>query len=63
MYKVKFANIMEMLYIFWSDKIHVGILKKIHCDDAVVSNILMSLSPVLYSSTFIMVNVHSIMIA
>lgn len=29
MYKVKFANIMEMLYIFWSDKIHVEILKKI----------------------------------
>lgn len=28
MYKVKFADIMEMLYIFWSEKIHVEILKK-----------------------------------
>lgn len=28
MYKVKFANITEMLYIFWSDEIHVKILKK-----------------------------------
>lgn len=43
MYKVKFANITEMLYIFWSDKIHVKILKKICCNNAVVSNISMSL--------------------
>lgn len=63
MYKVKFANIMEMLYIFSSGKIHIGILKKICCNNAVVSNILMSLLPVFYFSTFIMVNVHSIIIA
>lgn len=54
---------MEMLYIFWSDKIHVGILKKIRCNDAVVRDILMSLSPVFYFSAFIMVNDHSIIIA
>lgn len=54
---------MEMLYIFWSDKIHVGILKKICCDNAVVSNIFMSLFACFLFQHIHVVNVHSIIIA
>lgn len=61
MYKVKFANIMEMLYSFWSDKILVGILKKVCCNNAVVSNILnVFFACFLLFSTLTVMNVHSI---
>lgn len=61
MYKVKFADIMEMLYSFWSDKILVGILKKVCCNNAVVSNILnVFFACFLLFSTLTVMNVHSI---
>lgn len=61
MYKVKFANIMEMLYSFWSDEILVGILKKVCCNNAVVSNILnVFFACFLLFSTLTVMNVHSI---
>lgn len=54
MYKVKFTNIMEMLYSFGSDQILVGVLKKVCCNNAVVSNILMSSLPVFYYSAHLL---------
>lgn len=54
MYKVKFANIMEMLYSLGSDQILVGVLKKVCCNNAVVSNILMSFLPVFYYSAHLL---------
>lgn len=52
---------MEMLYSFWSDKILVGILKKVCCNNAVVSNILnVFFACFLLFSTLTVMNVHSI---
>lgn len=51
---------MEMLYSFWSDKILVGILKKVCCNNAVVSNILNVFFACFLFSTLTVMNVHSI---